>query len=153
MRQVALLIVLILLCGCTTATPTAAPPTATAVPPFARFTSADALATFRKFGLVRAIDIAAGPGFPFGDDAPVSPDQVRLVFYTRSIGFQGFIVTTTSQAQSDAAWNYLVLLRLTDLPEDHTSLLKNENLILALYWRDKPWDDIVLYQTAFIGMR
>ena len=106
MRQVAPLIVLILLCGCTTATPTAAPPTATAIPPFARFTSADAVATFRKFGLVGASETASVSGYPFGDNAPVSPDQVRLVFYTRSIGFQGFIVTTTSQAQSDAAWSY-----------------------------------------------
>lgn len=152
MRLLLGLLALSLLAGCGTAAPTVTPSPV----PFARFTPADVVATFRNAGLRADDPIALGAiagqasWATFYDQAPLGGCAVSMVLRVPySLGI--YVANCPTASDLDTLWRY-EQARPRGTVRSFNSL-RNGNLILMATQSAADNHDLNRYYAAFVAMR
>jgi len=130
------------------------PPGPPATPPFARFTAADVVATFRSFGLPaeNAHPLSAENQQAFYGDVPLGRGQVAAFLDPPSGGTFGHVLVFDNAPDQETAWQYLQRHAWSGAFIKR-SQIRNANLILVFLFSSKNPPDLSSYNAAFIGLR
>ncbi len=129
-------------------------PGPTPTPPFARFSAAQVVATFRSFGLAAedAHPLAAQDQQAFYGDVPLGQGQVAAFLDPPNGGTSGHLLVFDNATDEDTAWQYLQS-HAWQGPLYRRSQLRNANLILVFVFISAEPPDLSSYNAAFIGLR